>query len=66
MKIELSHEITQESFFFHLRNRKISENLKIEAQEMIETGSKAASVALLLSKKCGKIIVSKDIHNFII
>ena len=65
MKIELTHEITQESFFFHLRNRKIPENLKIEAQEMIETGSKAASVALLLSK-CGKIIVSKDIHNFII
>ena len=66
MKIEHIHEITQDSFFFHLRNRKIPENLKIEAQEMIEAGPKAASVALLLSKKCGKIIVFEDIHNFII
>ena len=49
MKIDHNHDTTQENYLFHPRNRKIPENLKTVAKEMVETGSKAASVALLLS-----------------
>ncbi len=30
---------------------------------MLNTGSKIAEVSLLMSKRCGQIILSKDLHN---
>ena len=30
---------------------------------MFNTGSKVSEVALLIMKKCGKIILAKDLHN---
>lgn len=58
-----NHPIIKESYQFHHRNRKIPEELKQSAIDMLATGSKAALVALLMSKRSGKIILSKDLHN---
>jgi hypothetical protein len=63
MSVDHNHEITDQAYYFHPSNRKLPENLKEEAGNMLNTGSKAAKVALLMSSKSNKVIMSKDLHN---
>jgi hypothetical protein len=58
-----NHPITRESYQFHHRNRQLPQDLKQPVAEMLAAGAKVAKVALLMSQKCGKIILPKDLYN---
>jgi hypothetical protein len=51
MSVEHNHEITKDAFDFHPANRILPDELKERAIDMLNTGSKASAVALLMSEK---------------
>lgn len=63
LKTQYNHDVIKENYLIYPSNRKLRSELKESAIEMLETGSKAAEIALLIFKKSGKILIAKDIRN---
>ena len=61
--IAFQNKITEQSYLLHHRDRKLPDLLKEPSLEMLATGSKPASMALLMSKKADKVVLAKDLYN---